>query len=404
MARSRGTAGRAGPTERAAEPETGRPGRGTRAKRPKPSKPSKRSAPSATAAPRAGLRRTRAVWRFGRTLVRALAASWDKDVTERAAALTYYAVLALFPALLMTVSLLGMAGGPSESSLAAGVTTLLPAESRPVVASALQDMAHDHRATLSLAIGGGLGAMWSASSYAAVFRRALHTMYGSDERRPAWRTGPRVVLTSLTLLVLLVASAVCLVVTGAIAHRTGSVLHMSGPAQAAWRGLRWPLLLAVAAALVLVLFRTGPRGTRSLRAMAPGGALAVGLWLSGSAGFAAYTAHMGTYNRLYGPLAGTVIFLVWLWFSNLALMIGAHFNVEHARARAARAAAAKTSAGGGTDGTDGTGGTGTADGTDGEAAADTGPGSRDGSGAVALPGMVARPHPPGGTAVAATDR
>ncbi|BBB02145.1 putative membrane protein [Actinacidiphila reveromycinica] len=299
------------------------------------------------------LRRARAVWRFGRTLVRAVAAAWEKDVTERAAALTYYAVLALFPALLMTVSLLGMAGGPSESSLSAGVTAMLPSESRPVVVSALQDMAHDHRATLSLAIGSGLGAMWSASSYAAVFRRALHAMYGVDGRRPAWRTGPRVVLTSLTLLVLLVASAVCLVVTGAIAHRTGSVLHMSGPAQAAWRGLRWPLLLVTASALVLVLFRTGPRGTRTVRAMAPGGALAVVLWLAASAGFAAYTARMGTYNRLYGPLASTVIFLVWLWFSNLALMIGAHFNVEHARAVAERAAAAKRGGGAGTDAADG---------------------------------------------------
>ncbi|WP_235032369.1 YihY/virulence factor BrkB family protein [Actinacidiphila yanglinensis] len=316
------------------------------------------------------LRRTRAVWRFGRTLVRALAASWDKDVTERAAALTYYAVLALFPALLMTVSLLGVAGGPADSSLSAGVTTLLPPESRPVVASALQDMARDHSATLSVAVAGGLGAMWSASSYAAVFRRALHTMHGSNDRRPAWRTGPRVVLTSLTLLVLLTASAACLVVTGALAHRAGDVLHMSGPAQAAWRGLRWPLLLVVAAALVLVLFRTGPRGTRTLRAMAPGGALAVGLWLAGSAGFAAYTAHMGTYNRLYGPLAGTVIFLVWLWFSNLALMIGAHFNVEHARAVAERAARAEAA---------GTGG---------------GPGDAGAAGAVGE-------TPPGGTAVTA---
>jgi len=280
-----------------------------------------------------GLRRGMAVLRFGRTLARALAASWDKDVTERAAALTYYAVLALFPALLMTVSLIGMAGGPSDSSLSAGVTTLLPAESRPVVASALQNMARDHSATVSLAVAGGLGAMWSASSYAAVFRRALHSMHGVDDRRPAWRTGPRVVLTSLTLLVLLVCSAVCLVVTGALAHRAGTLLHMDGPALSAWRGLRWPLLLVVAAILVLVLFRTGPRGTRSLRAMAPGGALAVVLWLAASAAFAVYTGRMGTYNRLYGPLAGTVIFLVWLWVSNLALMIGAHFNVEHSRAR-----------------------------------------------------------------------
>jgi membrane protein len=282
----------------------------------------------------------RAALRFVRTLIRALSASWDKDVTERAAALTYYAVLALFPALLMTVALLGVAGDSSKSGLSAGITTLLPAESRPVVTSALQDMARNHSATLSLALAGGLGAIWSACSYAAVFRRALHAMSGTGARRAGWRAAPRILLTAVTLLVLLVCSALLVVVTGALAHRTGALLHLNSAVLFAWHGLRWPLLLAVAAVLVLVLFRSGPPGTRSLRFMAPGGALAVGLWFAGSAAFAVYNARMGTYNQLYGPLAGTVVFLVWLWFSNLALMVGAHFNVEHARAVRAREEAA----------------------------------------------------------------
>lgn len=290
------------------------------------------------------LRGIMAVLRFTRILVRSIAAAWDKDATERAAALTYYAVLALFPALLMTISLLGLAGGYSQNSLSTGITTLLPAESRTVVGTALQDMARDKSTSVSLSVFGGLGAIWSSCAYASVFRRALHTMYGTDDRRPAWRTAPRVVFTSVTLLVLLVSSAVCLVVTGALAHRAGNLLHMAPASLSAWRGLRWPLLLVMAAALVLVLFRSGPRGTRSLRSMAPGGAVAVVLWLSASAGFAAYTSHMGTYNRLYGPLAGTVIFLVWLWFSNLALMIGAHFNVEHSRVVRPRADAERIDA------------------------------------------------------------
>ena len=280
---------------------------------------------------RVRLRRTFAVLRFTRTFGRTLGAAWEQDATERAAALTYYAVLALFPALLMTVTLMGLAGGSSDSGLSAGVTALLPSQSRTVVAAALQDMARDRSATLSVAVIGGLGAVWSSCSYASVFRRALHSMHGIDDHRPAWRTAPRVVLTSATLLVLLVCSAVCLVVSGEVARRTGTLLHMSGPVIAAWRSLRWPLLLLVAAILVLILFRSGPRGTRSLRSLAPGGVLAVALWLLASAGFAAYTSRMGTYNRLYGPLAGTVVFLVWLWFSNLSLMIGAHFNVERSR-------------------------------------------------------------------------
>lgn len=265
-----------------------------------------------------------------RALGRAVAAAWDEDATERAAALTYYAVLALFPALLVTVSLVGLAGSSSESNLAAEVTSLLPAQSRPVMASALQGMADDKSATLSLVIIGSAGAVWAACSYSSVFRRALHSMHRVTDHRPAWRTAPRIVLTSITLLILLVCSAASLVVSGELAHRIGALLHMDTPVLAAWRALRWPLLLVLAAALVLVLFRSGPRESRSLRALAPGGALAVLLWLLSSAGFAAYTARAGTYNRLYGPLAGTVVFLVWLWFSNLALLVGAHFNAQRA--------------------------------------------------------------------------
>jgi membrane protein len=271
-----------------------------------------------------------------RALGRTVAAAWDEDATERAAALTYYAVLALFPALLVTVSVLGLAGGASESNLATEITSLLPVQSRPIVASALKEMAQDKSATVSLVVVGGTGAVWSACSYAAVFRRALHSILRSTEHRPAWRTAPRIVLTSVTLLVLLVCSATCLVVSGEVAHRIGDLPHMNTAMVVAWRVLRWPLLLVLAAALVAILFRSGPRGSRSLRAIAPGGALAVLLWLLTSAAFAAYTSRMGTYNRLYGPLAGTIVFLVWLWFANLALLIGAHFNAQRSGPAVAR--------------------------------------------------------------------
>jgi membrane protein len=275
--------------------------------------------------------KTVATFRAIRALGRAVVAAWDEDATERAAALTYYAVLALFPALLVTVSVIGLTGGSSDGDLATEVTLMLPTASRPIVASALQDMADDRSATLSLVVIGSAGAVWSACSYSSVFRRALHSMYGVTDHRPAWRTAPRIVITSVTLLVLLVASATSLVVSGELAHRIGVLLHMDTPVVAAWRALRWPLLLVLAAVLVLVLFRSGPRGTRSFRAMAPGGGVAVALWLASSAGFAAYTARAGAYNRLYGPLAGTVVFLVWLWFSNLALLVGAHFNAQRAQ-------------------------------------------------------------------------
>ncbi|MBY8879015.1 YihY/virulence factor BrkB family protein [Actinacidiphila acidipaludis] len=272
-----------------------------------------------------------------RTLARALAAAWDKDATERAAALTYYAVLALCPAVLLTLSLVGLTGSPDGSGVPGGLEVLMPGQSRPLVAGTLRHMAENASATTSLAAFSGAGAAWAACSYAAVFRRALHHIHGVENHRPAWRAAPRVLLTAVMLLVLLVCSTICVVVSGELARRTGAVLHLSGPVVSAWRALRWPVLVAVAAVTVQILFHSGPREVRGVRANAPGGGVAVGLWLLTSAGFVVYTARAHTYAWLYGPLAGAVAFLVWLWFTNLALLLGAHYNAERARRLAARA-------------------------------------------------------------------
>lgn len=285
----------------------------------------------------AGRGRVRGVFGATRTLARAVAAAWDKDATERAAALTYYAVLALVPALLLTLSVVGLTGSPDASGVPGGLEVLMPGQSRPLVADALRQLAEDASATTSLAALSGVGAVWAACGYAAVFRRALHHIHGVPDHRPAWRTAPRVLFTALMLLVLLVCSTVCVVVSGELAHRAGALLHLGGPVVSAWRALRWPVLVAVASATVLILFRSGPPVGPGLRTTAPGGGVAVGLWLLTSAGFAAYTAHMSTYSRLYGQLSGAVAFLVWLWFTNLALLVGAHYNAE--REDGAKAAA-----------------------------------------------------------------
>ncbi|MFI0720667.1 YihY/virulence factor BrkB family protein, partial [Streptomyces sp. NPDC021203] len=260
------------------------------------------------------------------TLARALAAAWDKDATERAAALTYYTVLALFPALLMTLSLVGLTGNPDGSGVPGGLEALMPGASRPLVADTLRHLAEDASATTSLAAVSGAAAAWAACSYAAVFRRALHHIHGVADHRPAWRTTPLVVVTALMLLVLMVCSTICVVVSGELARRTGDVLHIGTSLVSAWRGLRWPGLVAVAVVTVLILFRSGPPATRGLRTTAPGGGVAIALWLLSSAGFATYTTRLGTYDRLYGQLSGAVAFLVWLWFTNLALLVGAHYN------------------------------------------------------------------------------
>ncbi|MFF3339400.1 YihY/virulence factor BrkB family protein [Streptomyces flavidovirens] len=270
---------------------------------------------------------------IGTALRRTPASVWNDNVTDFAAALTYYAVLALFPTFLVTVSLLGIVGASTTDNLISNMIALVPTESRPAMQSTLRGMAEQHTAAWTLAVFGTIGALWSASSYLGVFRRALHVMHGVEDLRPAWRTGPRLVITAVVLLMLLVSSALVLILTGEAAHTVGRLVGMRSMAGTAWNALKWPLLLCLVAILVLVLFRSGPAGTRGVRQRLVGDALAVALWLAASAGFAFYVSHVGTYNRLYGSLAGIIVFLVWLWLSNLALLTGAQFNAELAKLR-----------------------------------------------------------------------
>ncbi|MFE3740264.1 YihY/virulence factor BrkB family protein [Streptomyces sp. NPDC059096] len=274
--------------------------------------------------------------RLAGALKRTPLALWHDDAADRAAALTYYAVLAIFPALLVTVCSIGLAGPDASGKLANQVASIVPGQSRALVHSSLEEMARQRSAAWLLATFGTVGALWSSSSYLGVFRRGLHAMHGAVDHRPPWRTAPRIALTACALLALLVTSAITLVLTGEAAAAVGRMLGMGTAVQWVWKALKWPLLLAIAAVLVLMVFRTGPPGTRRLRRALPGGILAVVLWLLTSAAFAVYTAHAGTYNRLYGSLAGVIVFLVWLWVTNLSLLAGAQFNAELARGEPVR--------------------------------------------------------------------
>ncbi|CAM5417307.1 Putative ribonuclease BN family membrane protein OS=Streptomyces glaucescens OX=1907 GN=SGLAU_31180 PE=4 SV=1 [Streptomyces glaucescens] len=189
-------------------------------------------------------------------------------------------------------------------------------------------MAGQSSAAWTLIFFGGAGALWSGCSYLSVFRRALHAMHQVSAHRPVLRTAPRIIITALVLIFLLLTSTLALFLTGSLARRLGRALQLGTGPQDAWDTLRWPVVTVVAVTLVLVLYRSGPASSRPVGKMAPGGTLAVALLLAASLGFAVYTSQVGTYHRLYGSLAGVVVFLVWLWLSNLALLIGAQFNAE----------------------------------------------------------------------------
>ncbi|MFE0171064.1 YihY/virulence factor BrkB family protein [Streptomyces sp. NPDC059002] len=267
---------------------------------------------------------------------------WNDDVSDWAAALTYYAILALLPALLVTVSLISLVSPGTTQALIAEVTDWAPAESGRSLHAALSEMADARSAALTVVIAGGVSAVWSASSYSAVFRRALHAIHGVEDARPVWRKAHRVLMTALMLLALLVSSALLLVVSGSIAESVGRSFGFGDAGQTAWSVLRWPALVCLVALLVFVLFRNAPPAARGWRQILPGGVVAALLWLFSSGLFTVYASGFGTYGKLYGSLAGVVVFLVWLWVSNLSLLAGAQFTVELSRARAARTVAPET--------------------------------------------------------------
>ncbi|WP_371664536.1 YihY/virulence factor BrkB family protein [Streptomyces sp. NBC_00280] len=258
-------------------------------------------------------------------------AVWNDDVTDWAAALTYYAVLAVFPLLLVVLSILGLAMPTAKPEVIDRMTQAVPVESRALLRSTLREMAGQSSAAWTLIFVGGTGALWSGWSYLSVFRRAMYAMHRIDADRPVWRTAPRILVTALVLVTLLLTSTLALLLTGSLARRLSGALDLGTGLQSAWDTLRWSVIAVVAVTLVLVLYRSGPSLARPVSRMAPGGTLAVILLLAVSLGFALYTSHVSTYDRLYGSLAGIVVFLVWLWLSNLALLVGAQFNAELAK-------------------------------------------------------------------------
>ncbi|MEU0128101.1 YihY/virulence factor BrkB family protein [Streptomyces sp. NPDC006289] len=297
--------------------------------------PSRTDTPLAEHPPRTG-GRTETTRRWRRALGRTPVSLWNDDVSDWAAALTYYAILALLPALLVTVSVIGLANPDATNALIADITAIAPAESGSALRRPLEAATQERTAVWLFVATGSVSAVWSASSYLAVFRRALHAMHDVKDTRPPLRQVHIIVASAIGLLVLLMASAFALVLSGPLARWLGRLLGLAQVGETLWAGLKWPVLLCLVACLIVVLFSTGPSSARGVRKGLPGGVLAAFLWLVASAGFALYATQVGSYSRLYGSLAGLVVFLIWIWFTNLALLTGAQFNVELARTEARR--------------------------------------------------------------------
>jgi len=256
------------------------------------------------------------------------------NLTDLAAALTYYGILAIFPAIIALISIVGLVGHSATQTLIQNLDKLAPGTARKVFTSAIEGLDKSRGAAGVLFIVGIAGALWSASGYVAAFMRASNQIYDIDEGRPFWMTIPVRLALTTAMLLLLALSAFAVVVTGGLAGRIGDLLGVGGSAVQIWDIAKWPVLLLVISFMFSILYWASPNVRQpGFRWLSPGGIFAVAVWVLASGLFALYVANFASYNKTYGTLAGVIIFLVWLWISNVAILLGAEFNAELERAR-----------------------------------------------------------------------
>ncbi|MFF5728288.1 YihY/virulence factor BrkB family protein [[Kitasatospora] papulosa] len=257
------------------------------------------------------------------------------ELTDRAAALTYYGILALFPALLVLVSLLGIAGESATQTVLDNIQKLAPGAARDVLKNAVTQLQSSGGTGWAMAILGMFAALWSASGYVAAFIRTANAVYDVPEGRPAWKVLPVRVGLTLALMVLACVSALIVVLSGDLARRLGTALRLGDTAMTVWSIAKWPVLVVLVTILLALLYWAAPNAKgRGFKFVSLGSLLALVIWMAASAAFAFYVANFGSYNKTYGSLAGLIIFLVWLWITNLAILLGLEFVAELARERA----------------------------------------------------------------------
>ncbi|WP_433395594.1 YihY/virulence factor BrkB family protein [Streptomyces sp. CA-146814] len=259
----------------------------------------------------------------------------DDELADRAAALTYYGVLALFPALLVLVSLLGIAGESATKEVLENLQKLAPGSARDIISDAVEQLQGNAGVGSFMAIVGLAVAVWSASGYVAGFIRTSNAVYDMPEGRPVWKILPLRLALTVTLMVLACASALIVVFSGGIARQAGAALGIGDTPLTIWSIAKWPVLVLLVVVMIALLYWAAPNAKgRGFRWVTPGSFLALVIWLAASAGFAFYVANFASYNKTYGALAGVVVFLVWLWITNLAILLGLEFDAEMVRQRA----------------------------------------------------------------------
>lgn len=253
----------------------------------------------------------------------------DHKLTDWAAALTYYSMLSIFPALLVLVSVLGIIGHSATDAIIGNFDEVAPSQVRDVVLSAIRGLQDSGATAGVLLFFGTLTAIYSASSYIGAFIRASGIVLGIKEDRRFYKTIPlRIGLTVLVMLLVLTTLAV-IILTGPIAREVARASGLSEHGISGWSFFKWPIVVALAVIALSILYNLGPNfNERKFQLITPGILLSVTLWLILSFTFSLYVGNFARYNKVYGSLAGVVIFLVWLYLTNVAVLLGLEFDAE----------------------------------------------------------------------------
>ena len=270
------------------------------------------------------------------TLMGTLKRTWSEfrqdDLTDWAAALTYYGLLSLFPGLIAVSSLIGLFADPQ--TITDVVLRLAPESAADTLSGPIDSITSNPSAASLALVLGVVGALWGASGYVGAFSRACNVVYEIREGRPFWKLRPQQVLVTLVMVVMLTVVALAIVLTGPVVEAIGDEIGLGQTALDVWDYAKWPVLALAVVGMLTLLYHAAPNvRQRGVRAVLPGAVLGLVVWAVASAAFAFYVANFGAYDKTYGTLGGVVVLLVWLWITNIALLLGVELNAERERTR-----------------------------------------------------------------------
>src|SRR3954451_1724094 len=268
---------------------------------------------------------------WGDTLKRTVSEFKEDKLQHWAAALTYYAVLSMFPALLVLVSLVGLLADPARVTkvLTDTVSELGPATAATTFQGPIETLTSSRGTAGVIFVVGVVSALWAASGYVSAFADASNTIYGVEEGRPFWKRKPLQLAVTFVLIMLAALVALALVLSGPIVGALGSSLGISDTALTAWRYAKWPAMIVLVLVIFGTLYYTTPNvRVTGVRWVSGGAVVALALWVVASIVLALYVSNFSSYDKTYGTLGGVVVFLIWLWITNMALLLGAEFNAE----------------------------------------------------------------------------